>query len=98
MVQQTASATQQQSQTSRQIAEQASMVRDYTRHLKRAMTEQETGSRAISSEEAVTGPQQSWQPTMQVNAGICCRSWSIWRSLAVFTGVGAVGCCAPRGK
>ena len=48
MVQQTASATQQQSQTSRQIAEQASMVRDYTRHLKRAMSEQETGSRAIS--------------------------------------------------
>ncbi|HEX8153008.1 MAG TPA: ABC transporter substrate-binding protein, partial [Thermoanaerobaculia bacterium] len=48
MVQQTATATQQQSQTSRKIGEQASMVRDYTKHLKRAMTEQETGSRAIS--------------------------------------------------
>ena len=48
MVQQTAAATQQQSQTSRKIGEQAAMVRDYTKHLKRAMSEQETGSRAIS--------------------------------------------------
>ncbi|MBV9492833.1 MAG: hypothetical protein JOZ54_01200, partial [Acidobacteria bacterium] len=48
MVQQTATATQQQSQTSRKIGEQAVMVRDYTKHLKRAMGEQETGSRAIS--------------------------------------------------
>lgn len=48
MVQTTATATQQQSQTSRKIGEQAAMVRDYTKHLKRAMTEQETGSRAIS--------------------------------------------------
>ena len=48
MVQQTATATQQQSQTSRKIGEQAAMVRDYTKHLKRAMNEQETGSRAIS--------------------------------------------------
>ena len=48
MVQQTATATQQQSQTSRKIGEQAAMVRDYTKHLKRAMGEQETGSRAIS--------------------------------------------------
>jgi methyl-accepting chemotaxis protein/ABC-type transport system substrate-binding protein len=48
MVQTTATATQQQSQTSRKIGEQASMVRDYTKHLKRAMGEQETGSRAIS--------------------------------------------------
>jgi methyl-accepting chemotaxis protein/ABC-type oligopeptide transport system substrate-binding subunit len=48
MVQQTATATQQQSQTSRKIGEQASLVRDYTKHLKRAMSEQETGSRAIS--------------------------------------------------
>ncbi len=48
MVQQTAVATQEQSQTSRKIGEQAAMVRDYTKHLKRAMTEQETGSRAIS--------------------------------------------------
>jgi methyl-accepting chemotaxis protein/ABC-type transport system substrate-binding protein len=48
MVQQTASATQQQSQTARKVGEQTSMVRDYTKHLKRAMAEQETGSRAIS--------------------------------------------------
>ncbi len=48
MVQQTASATQQQSQTARKVGEQTSMVRDYTKHLKRAMSEQETGSRAIS--------------------------------------------------
>ncbi|HEX2121617.1 MAG TPA: methyl-accepting chemotaxis protein, partial [Thermoanaerobaculia bacterium] len=48
MVQQTAAATQQQSLTSRKIGEQAAMVRDYTKHLKRAMGEQETGSRAIS--------------------------------------------------
>ena len=48
MVQTTATATQQQSQTSRKIGEQAAMVRDYTKHLKRAMGEQETGSRAIS--------------------------------------------------
>ncbi|HEX7832273.1 MAG TPA: ABC transporter substrate-binding protein [Thermoanaerobaculia bacterium] len=48
MVQQTAVATQQQSLTSRKIGEQATMVRDYTKHLKRAMSEQETGSRAIS--------------------------------------------------
>lgn len=48
MVQQTASATQQQSQTSRKIGEQAFLVRDYTKHLKRAMSEQEIGSHAIS--------------------------------------------------
>ena len=48
MVQQTAGATQQQSVTSRKIGEQAALVRDYTKHLKRAMSEQESGSRAIS--------------------------------------------------
>ncbi|HEU5163629.1 MAG TPA: ABC transporter substrate-binding protein [Thermoanaerobaculia bacterium] len=48
MVQQTATATQQQSMTSRKLGEQAAVVRDYTKHLKRAMEEQETGSRAIS--------------------------------------------------
>ncbi len=48
MVQQTATATQQQSQTSRKIGEQAFLVRDYTKHLKRAMGEQEIGSHAIS--------------------------------------------------
>ncbi|HVT01781.1 MAG TPA: ABC transporter substrate-binding protein [Thermoanaerobaculia bacterium] len=48
MVQQTAAATQEQSITSRKIGEQTGTVRDYTKHLKRAMQEQETGSRAIS--------------------------------------------------
>ncbi len=48
MVQQTATATQQQSQTSHKLGEQAATVRDYTKHLKRAMSEQESGSRAIS--------------------------------------------------
>jgi methyl-accepting chemotaxis protein/ABC-type transport system substrate-binding protein len=48
MVQQTATATQQQSQTSRKIGDQATTVRDVTKHLKRAMSEQESGSRAIS--------------------------------------------------
>jgi methyl-accepting chemotaxis protein/ABC-type transport system substrate-binding protein len=48
MVQQTATATQEQSQTARKVGEQSAMVRDYTKHLKRAMNEQEVGSRAIS--------------------------------------------------
>ncbi|HEY3052289.1 MAG TPA: ABC transporter substrate-binding protein [Thermoanaerobaculia bacterium] len=48
MVQQTAVATQEQSQTARKVGEQAGVVRDYTRHLKRAMVEQESGSRSIS--------------------------------------------------
>ena len=48
MVQQTAAATQQQSQTARKVGEQAGIVRDTTRHLKRAMTEQESGSQSIS--------------------------------------------------
>lgn len=47
MVQQTATATQQQSQTSSKLGEQAATVRDYTKHLKRAMGEQESGSQAI---------------------------------------------------
>ncbi|MFD0323940.1 hypothetical protein [Lysobacter gummosus] len=42
-----------------------------------------TGRRAISSDDAVTGPQQSWQPTMQVNDGIRRRSSSIFRLLRV---------------
>ena len=48
MVQQTATFTQEQSQTARKVGEQTSMVRDYAKHLKRAMKEQETGSLAIS--------------------------------------------------
>ena len=30
------------------------------------------GRRAISSDEVVTGPQQSWQPGTHSNEGICC--------------------------
>lgn len=48
MVQQTATFTHEQSQTARKVGEQTSMVRDYAKHLKRAMTEQESGSLAIS--------------------------------------------------
>lgn len=48
MVQQTAAATQEQSRTSVTIGEQATMVRDYTKHLRRAMEEQESGSQSIS--------------------------------------------------
>src|SRR5437016_5024500 len=60
MVQQTAGATQQQSQTARKVGEQATVVRDYTKHLKRAMSEQESGSRAISrAMENVMGLVQS---------------------------------------
>jgi methyl-accepting chemotaxis protein/ABC-type transport system substrate-binding protein len=48
MVQQTATAAQEQSLTSTKIGEQASAVRDYTKHLRRALEEQQGGSRAIS--------------------------------------------------
>ena len=47
MVQQTASAAQEQSQTARKVGEQAMSVRDFTKHLRRAMAEQESGSVAI---------------------------------------------------
>lgn len=48
MVQTTATAVQQQSVTSRKIGEQAATVRDYTKHLRRALEEQKSGSRSIS--------------------------------------------------
>jgi methyl-accepting chemotaxis protein/ABC-type transport system substrate-binding protein len=70
MVQQTATATQQQSQTSRKIGEQATVVRDYTKHLKRAMSEQETGSRAISrAMENIMGLVQEVLESTSVLAG-----------------------------
>jgi hypothetical protein len=31
------------------------------------------GRRDISSDDVVTGPQQSWQPGTHSNDGICCR-------------------------
>jgi len=48
MVQQTAIATQQQSDTSKEIGAQAARVRDYTKHLQRAMEEQQSGSQTIA--------------------------------------------------
>lgn len=44
------------------------------------------GRRAISSEEAVTGPQQSWQPGTQAKPGICRRRCSILRWVQVMRG------------
>ncbi|MGA7617443.1 MAG: ABC transporter substrate-binding protein [Thermoanaerobaculia bacterium] len=49
MVQQMAAATQQQSITSLKIGQQTSVVRDYMKHLQRAMEEQESGSKSIGS-------------------------------------------------
>jgi methyl-accepting chemotaxis protein/ABC-type transport system substrate-binding protein len=81
MVQQTATATQQQSQTSRKIGEQASMVRDYTKHLKRAMSEQETGSRAISrAMENIMGLVQS---VLEATSILATESSAIVKSMGV---------------
>jgi len=81
MVQQTAAATQQQSQTSRKIGEQAAMVRDYTKHLKRAMGEQETGSRAISrAMENIMGLVQS---VLESTSVLAAESSAIVKSMDV---------------
>jgi len=81
MVQQTATATQQQSQTSRKIGMQASMVRDYTKHLKRAMGEQETGSRAISrAMENIMGLVQS---VLESTSVLAAESSAIVKSMDV---------------
>ncbi|HKR66087.1 MAG TPA: ABC transporter substrate-binding protein, partial [Thermoanaerobaculia bacterium] len=81
MVQQTATATQQQSQTSTKIGEQASMVRDYTKHLKRAMSEQETGSRAISrAMENIMGLVQS---VLESTSILAAESSAIVKSMDV---------------
>lgn len=81
MVQTTATATQQQSQTSRKIGEQASMVRDYTKHLKRAMGEQETGSRAISrAMENIMGLVQS---VLESTSVLAAESSAIVKSMDV---------------
>jgi peptide/nickel transport system substrate-binding protein len=81
MVQQTATATQQQSQTSAKIGEQASMVRDYTKHLKRAMSEQETGSRAISrAMENIMGLVQS---VLESTSVLAAESSAIVKSMDV---------------
>ena len=81
MVQQTAAATQQQSLTSRKIGEQASLVRDYTKHLKRAMGEQETGSRAISrAMENIMGLVQN---VLESTSVLAAESSAIVKSMAV---------------
>jgi methyl-accepting chemotaxis protein/ABC-type transport system substrate-binding protein len=81
MVQQTATATQQQSQTSRKIGQQASMVRDYTKHLKRAMSEQESGSRSISrAMENIMGLVQS---VLESTSVLAAESSAIVKSMDV---------------
>jgi methyl-accepting chemotaxis protein/ABC-type transport system substrate-binding protein len=81
MVQQTATATQQQSQTARKVGEQAATVRDYTKHLKRAMAEQETGSRAISKAmQNVSGLVQS---VLESTSVLASESATIVKSMEV---------------
>jgi len=81
MVQQTATATQQQSQTARKVGEQATVVRDYTKHLKRAMGEQETGSRAIS--RAMENVMQLVQNVLESTSVLATESSAIVKAMAV---------------
>lgn len=81
MVQQTATATQQQSQTSRKIGEQAATVRDYTKHLKRAMGEQESGSRAIS--RAMENIMALVQNVLESTSVLAAESSAIVKSMTV---------------
>ena len=81
MVQTTATATQQQSQTSRKIGEQAAMVRDYTKHLKRAMNEQESGSRAIS--RAMQNIMGLVQNVLESTSVLAAESSAIVKSMSV---------------
>jgi ABC-type transport system substrate-binding protein len=83
MVQQTAAATQQQSQTSSKIGEQASLVRDYTKHLKRAMSEQETGSRAIS--RAMENIMGLVQDVLESTSVLAAESSAIVKSMDVIS-------------
>ncbi len=81
MVQQTATATQQQSQTARKTGEQALIVRDYTKHLKRAMGEQESGSRAIS--RAMENVMQLVQNVLESTSILATESSAIVKAMAV---------------
>ena len=81
MVQTTAAATQQQSQTSRKIGEQAALVRDYTKHLKRAMSEQESGSRAIS--RAMENIMSLVQNVLESTSVLAAESSAIVKSMGV---------------
>ncbi len=81
MVQQTAGTTQQQAQTARKVGEQTMMVRDYTKHLKRAMSEQETGSRAISrAMENIMGLVQN---VLESTSVLAAESSAIVKSMVV---------------
>lgn len=75
MVQMTATAAQEQSQTSMQIGSQASTVRDYTKHLRRALEEQQGGSRAIS--QAMDNIMSAVQEVLQSASVLGSRSSSI---------------------
>ena len=81
MVQQTASATQQQSQTAQKVGEQASMVRDYTKHLKRAMVEQEHGSRSIST--AMQNISGLVQQVLEATSVLASESAAIVKAMSV---------------
>ena len=81
MVQQTAAATQQQSQTARQVGEQAGVVRDTTRHLKRAMTEQESGSRSIS--QAMQNVAGLVQAVLEASSVLATESAAIVKAMNV---------------
>lgn len=75
MVQQTATAAQEQSETSRQIGSQAATVRDYTKHLRRALEEQQGGSRAIS--QAMDNIMSAVQEVLKAASVLGSRSGSI---------------------
>lgn len=81
MVQETATASQQQSHTSAKIGEQASMVRDYTKHLKRAMGEQESGSRSIS--RAMENIMALVQSVLESTSVLAAESSAIVKSMDV---------------
>jgi peptide/nickel transport system substrate-binding protein/oligopeptide transport system substrate-binding protein len=83
MVQQTATATQQQSQTSRKIGEQAVTVRDYTKHLKRAMSEQKSDSRAIS--RAMENIMGLVQDVLEASSVLATESAAIVKSMNVIS-------------
>ena len=81
MVQQTAAATHQQSQTARKVSEQTSLVRDYTKHLKRAMAEQEHGSRSIST--AMQNVSGLVQQVLEATSVLASESSSIVKAMDV---------------
>ncbi|HUP48239.1 MAG TPA: ABC transporter substrate-binding protein [Thermoanaerobaculia bacterium] len=81
MVQQTAAATQQQSHTARKVGDQASMVRDYTTHLKRAMAEQEQGSRAMST--AMQNISGLVQQVLEATSVLASESAAIVKAMSV---------------